>query len=98
MYWYSFFSGGPMVLKIPFSGASGIKATWKFKGKVVSSGGRYTIVTSSSDSTLTVNNFQEEDCGTYEVFLTTKSNLINGLTYVAILNSKEALLLIYNLQ
>ena len=56
-----------MVLKVPFSGAAGITATWSFNGSVITSGGRHRIVTSAKDSTLTVDNFQEEDCGNYEV-------------------------------
>ena len=59
--------GTPMVLKVPFSGASGIKATWRFNGVVITSGGRRKIVTTAKDTTLTVDSFQEEDCGSYEV-------------------------------
>ncbi|XP_078481079.1 immunoglobulin-like and fibronectin type III domain-containing protein 1 isoform X2 [Ciona intestinalis] len=65
-------TGTPMVLRVPFSGASPIKASWKFNGKNISSSGRYKIVTTSSESTLTVDNLQGEDCGTYEVTLENK--------------------------
>lgn len=65
-----------MVLKVPFTGASGIRVTWRFQGRVISSGGRYKIVTTSSNSILTVDNFQESDCGTYEVCKALKPTLL----------------------
>uniref|UniRef100_H2YX70 Fibronectin type-III domain-containing protein n=1 Tax=Ciona savignyi TaxID=51511 RepID=H2YX70_CIOSA len=62
-------SGAPMVLRVPFSGASPIRASWKFNGKSISSGGRYKVVTTSTESALTVDNLQSNDCGTYAVTL-----------------------------
>ena len=58
-----------MILKVPFSGAAGIKSTWHFNGTKISSGGNRKIVTSTTDTTLTINNFQEADCGNYEVII-----------------------------
>lgn len=55
-----------MVLRVPFSGAAPITATWSFNGNSVS-GGKYKVKTTSRESTLTLENFQEQDCGTYEV-------------------------------
>ncbi|XP_076821104.1 immunoglobulin-like and fibronectin type III domain-containing protein 1 [Clavelina lepadiformis] len=63
-------TGSPMVLRVPFSGASGITATWSFNGKKIRSYDKqFKIVTTSSETKLTLEDFQPEHCGKYEVLL-----------------------------
>lgn len=62
-------TGGELILKVPFSGATPITAAWSFNGKAVSASSRCKIVTTSRDSTLSMSKFSAEDCGTYEVIL-----------------------------
>lgn len=62
-------TGGKMELKVPFSGAPAITASWMFNGSSVTSGGRFSIITSAAFSCLTISDFKAEDCGTYEVNL-----------------------------
>nr|XP_039267384.1 twitchin-like [Styela clava] len=62
-------SGGKLVLKVPFSGASPITASWKFNEKIIKTSSRCTITTTSDSSTLTLTEFNADDCGTYEVTL-----------------------------
>lgn len=61
--------GAPATLKVPFSGQEPIAVTWKFNGADLAEGDHYKVETTATLTTLVVDNFQNEDCGNYEVTL-----------------------------
>jgi len=61
--------GSPATLKVPFSGASPITVTWRFNDAEIASGDHYKIESTETLTTLVVDNFQNTNCGKYEVTL-----------------------------
>jgi len=69
--------GAPATLKVPFSGQQPIEVVWKFNGSVLKSDSHYNITSDDRLTTLIIDNFQNTDCGSYEVSLQNEFGTLN---------------------